>query len=224
LRRRRSLSGPGHRVERGRRPPRSPRGGARMSREPRLEDMLERERVANRRKHWVRAVTACNSKCVFCLDSDTPRNLYLPEADVNREILRGRTELEADKIIIPGGEASLHPLFPELVRYAHEVGYLRVQTVTNGHRFAEREFFTACMAAGLDEITFSLHGHSPELHDRLTQTPGAFRRLMKGMIRAIRDGRPIVNVDVVINKQNVEHIDKIVELCISVGVTEFDLL
>jgi len=45
----------------------------------RMEDMLERERVANRRKHWVRAVTACNSHCLFCLDSDTPRNVYLPE-------------------------------------------------------------------------------------------------------------------------------------------------
>jgi MoaA/NifB/PqqE/SkfB family radical SAM enzyme len=186
--------------------------------------MLERERVANRRKHWVRAVTACNSKCLFCLDSDTPRNVYLPEEEVKREIRRGRTELEADKIIISGGEASLHPLFPEFVRYAREVGYDRVQTVTNGHRFADKDFFRSCMDAGLGEITFSLHGHTAALHDRLTQTPGAFTRLMKGMIRALRDGRPIVNVDVVINKQNVEHIDKIVELCISVGVTEFDLL
>jgi MoaA/NifB/PqqE/SkfB family radical SAM enzyme len=188
------------------------------------KEMLERERIANRRKHWVRAVTACNSKCVFCLDSDTPRNVYLPEETVKGEIDRGRRELDADKIIISGGEASLHPLFPEFVRYAKSVGYDRVQTVTNGYRFAEREFFEACMEAGLGEITFSLHGHTPELHDHLTQTPGAFRRLMKGMIRAIRDGRPIVNVDVVINKQNVEYIDKIVELCISVGVTEFDLL
>jgi MoaA/NifB/PqqE/SkfB family radical SAM enzyme len=180
--------------------------------------------VANLRKHWVRAVTACNSKCLFCLDTDTPRNVYLPEEEVKRELRRGRTELDADKVIISGGEASLHPLFPEFIRYAREIGYDRVQTVTNGHRFAEREFFETCMAAGLGEITFSVHGHTPALHDHMTQTPGAFHRIVKGMIRALRDGRPIVNVDVVINKQNVEYIDKIVELCISIGVTEFDLL
>ena len=34
----------------------------------------------------------------------------------------------------------------------------------------------------------------------------------------------ITSVDVVINKQNVGILDKIVELAISVGVTEFDLL
>ncbi len=192
----------------------------------RSEAMLEREKVANKPKHWVRVVTACNSKCLFCLDADTPRNVYLPEDEVKAELRRGIEELGAEKVILSGGEASLHPLFPEFIRYAKEdLGYDRVQTVTNGVRYADRDFYKACMAAGLGEITFSLHGHTAELHDWLTQTPKAFVKLMKAMVRAIRDpAGPIVNVDVVINKQNVAVIDKIVELAASVGVTEFDLL
>jgi pyruvate-formate lyase-activating enzyme len=188
-----------------------------------IDYMLEREAVANTPKHWVRAVTACNSKCIFCLDSDTPRGVFLPEADVKAEIDRGRT-LGATKIIISGGEASLHPLFPEFVRYAKERGYERVQTVTNGFRFEERAFYERCVEAGLGEITFSLHGHTPELHNRLTRTEHAFEALIKGMVRAVREGRVIVNVDVVINKQNVAYLDKIVELCLSLHVREFDLL
>ena len=43
-------------------------------------------------------------------------------------------------------------------------------------------------------------------------------------MRAIREDRIIVNVDVCINKQNVPYIDQIVDLCLSVGVREFDLL
>jgi molybdenum cofactor biosynthesis enzyme MoaA len=186
--------------------------------------MLARERVANVRKHWVRLVTACNSRCVFCLDTDTPRNVYLTDEDVRREIQRGRDELHADKIIVSGGEASIHPKFVDFVRFAKEIGYDRVQTVTNGVMFAKREFYRKAVEAGLGEITFSLHGHTPELHDRLTGTPGAFHKLMKGMMRAIRENRIIVNVDVCINKQNVPFIDQIVELCLSVGVREFDLL
>lgn len=195
-----------------------------MSATVQMYDMLERERVANRRKHWVRAATACNSRCLFCLDSDTPRNLLLPVEEIRKEIDRGRTELDADKLILSGGEASLHPAFAELIAYAKAAGYELVQTVTNGYRFADRDFYETAVRAGLGEITFSLHGHTPELHDRLTQTEGAFERLMKGMIRAVRDPRVIANVDVVINQQNVAVIDKIVELCIGVGVTEFDLL
>src|SRR6185295_17947297 len=188
------------------------------------ERMLDRERAANVRKHWVRLVTACNSRCVFCLDTDTPRNVYLTDDDVRREIKRGRDELNADKIILSGGEGSLHPKFMDFVRYAKDLGYSRVQTVSNGLMFSQKEFYNAAVEAGLGEITFSLHGHTPELHDRLTGVEGAFHKLMKGMMRAIRDGRIIVNVDVCINKQNVAYIDQIVDLCLSVGVREFDLL
>jgi len=187
--------------------------------------MLERERIANRPKHWVRLVTACNSKCLFCLDADTPRNVYLSVEEVQAELRRGLEELGADKVILSGGEASLHPAFHEIIRYAKDIGYDRVQTVTNGWRYADLSFYKACVAAGLGEITFSLHGHTPELHDHLTQHPGSFQRLIKGMVRALRDpAGPIVNVDVVINKQNVPVLDKIMELAISLGVTEFDLL
>lgn len=188
-----------------------------------IEYMLEREAVANMPKHWVRAVTACNSRCVFCLDSDTPRGVYLPVDEVKAEIDRGRS-LGAEKLILSGGEASLHPSFTDFISHAKERGYRRVQTVTNGFRFRERSFYDACVRAGLGEITFSLHGHTKELHDRLTRTENAFDSLVKGMVRAVRDGRVIVNVDVVINKQNVAYLDKIVELCLSLGVREFDLL
>ena len=81
-----------------------------------VDEMLHREQIANRKKHWVRAVTACNSKCLFCLDADTPRNVYLEEEVVKADLRRGREELDADKVIISGGEASLHPLFPEFIR------------------------------------------------------------------------------------------------------------
>ncbi|MBK9644807.1 MAG: radical SAM protein [Deltaproteobacteria bacterium] len=188
------------------------------------ERMLERERIANRPKHWVRLTTACNNKCLFCLDMDTPRNVYLSEEEVKAELRRGRDELDATKVILSGGEASVHPLFPLFIRYALDIGYERVQTVTNGMRYGDRDFLKSVLDAGLGEITFSLHGHTAALHDHLVQTPGAFERLIRGLLRAKRDGRPIVNVDVVINKQNVPFIDKIVELCINMGVKEFDLL
>lgn len=188
------------------------------------EYMLWREQVANVPKHWVRTVTACNSKCLFCLDMDTPRNVYLQEEDVKAEILRGRTEMNAWKIILSGGEAALHPLFPEFIRYAKEVGYGRIQTVTNGWRYADRDFYEKCVEAGLQEMTFSLHGHTAELHNRLTQHKGSFERIVKSIRRAARDPRMIASIDVVINKQNVGVLDKIMELGMRLGITEYDLL
>jgi pyruvate-formate lyase-activating enzyme len=186
---------------------------------------LEREAIANRPRHWVRLVTACNSHCLFCLDSDTPRNVYLPVEEIKGELRRGREELDAWKVILSGGEASLHPEYMDVIRYAKEIGYGRVQTVTNGWRYADKDFLDDALAAGLQEITYSLHGHTVELHDRLTVHPGSFKRICKSILRSLRHPmRPIVNVDIVINKQNVGVLDKIVEFAIRLGVTEFDLL
>jgi MoaA/NifB/PqqE/SkfB family radical SAM enzyme len=188
---------------------------------------LQRERIANRPKHWVRLVTACNNSCLFCLDMDTPRNVYLDEDAILTELQRG-LEMGADKVILSGGEASLHPLFPQIIRKARQMGYERVQTVTNGLRYADKRFFDAVMEAGLGEITYSLHGHTAGLHDALVRCPGSYNKLIKGLVRSVRHrsrhGWPIVNIDVVINKQNVAYIDKIVELGVSLGIKEYDLL
>ncbi len=186
--------------------------------------LLDHERVANETKHWVRLTAACNSKCVFCLDAEAQDGRFMPFDDIKTEILRGREEKDATRLVVSGGEGSIHPRFHDAIRYGKEVGYRWVQTVTNGQKLADRAFFLTAMEAGLDEITFSLHGHTPALHDRLTRTKNGFDNLMKAMMRAVRDGRPIVNVDVCINKQNVEHLEAIVALCARVGVKEFDLL
>ena len=77
------------------------------------------------------------------------------------KIQRGRDELDADKVIISGGEAALHPQFVDLIKAAKDMGYDRVQTVTNGWKYADREFYIRSRnATGLGENAFSLHGHT----------------------------------------------------------------
>lgn len=185
---------------------------------------LDHESVAHEAKHWVRLTAACNSKCVFCLDAEAQDGRFMAFDDICTEIRRGRDDKNASRLVVSGGEATIHPRFHDAVRFGKQAGYRWVQTVTNGQRLADRQFFLDAVAAGLDEITFSLHGHTPELHDRLTKTKNGFENLMRAMIRAVRDGRVVVNVDVCINRQNVEHLEAIVALCARVGVREFDLL
>ena len=70
-----------------------------------------------------------------------------------------------ERLILSGGEASVHPDFVELIRYGREVGYEWIQTVTNGMMFAYKGFARACAKAGLDEATVSMHGHTARLQD-----------------------------------------------------------
>ncbi len=190
----------------------------------RPQALLAREGVATTPRHWVSVGTACNNHCRFCLDGDRNRGVLLPEAELRAEIERGRRERGAEKLILSGGEASVHRSFVKLVRFAKASGYAWVQTITNGLRFSEPAFLAACLDAGLDEITFSVHGHTPELHDDLTGHPGAFRRVVRAIALATRDGRPVISVDILLCRQNIAVLDRIVEMCIGLGVKEFDLL
>ena len=54
--------------------------------------------------------------------------------------------------------------------------------------------------------------------------PGAFEQETTALKAALKDGRPVVNIDVVINKGNIKVLPDMLELFISWGVREFDLL
>ena len=186
-------------------------------------DDLQREQVANESRHWVRIARVCNNRCAFCLDSDVQDGAMLTRAEVEADILHGR-EQDAQRLILSGGEASIHPQFVHFVRFGRATGYEHVQTITNGRMFAYTRFVNAALDAGLGEITFSLHGHTPALHDELTGVQGSFVQTIQGIRNAVASGRCVVSGDVVINRRNVAHLRSILDLFGTLGVGEYDLL
>lgn len=183
---------------------------------------LVKEQAVHDHRHWVRIAAACNNRCTFCLDSDAQNGTLVEDALIRKEILRGREDLHANRLILSGGEASINSKFPDYIRYGKELGYTKIQTVTNGRMYSYQKFCDKVLEAGLDEVTFSLHGHTPELHDTLVGIKGAFVQLVKGIINLM--GKCIVNVDIVLNKQNYKHVHEIVAFANKLGVHEFDLL
>ena len=184
---------------------------------------LDREAVASEPRRWVRIARACNNRCAFCLDSDANDGALLPRDEVERDMDEGRA-VGATRLILSGGEATIHPDFTHFIRYGKAAGYTHVQTITNGRMFAYPRFAREVLDAGLDEVTFSLHGDTAELHDGLTGVGGSFAQTLKGIRNVVGSGRCIVSGDVVINGRNVARLRDILELFISLGVLEFDLL
>ncbi len=182
-----------------------------------------KEAAVKHKRHWVRVTRVCNQRCTFCLDSMNQDGSMIDVESLKAFIALGR-RLGRERLILSGGEASVHPQFLELIRFGKQVGYEWIQTVTNGMMFSYRNFARKAAEAGLDEATVSLHGHTAYLQDKLTGTPGAFVTGVKGMRNLQDTGRVVVNVDVVINKQNYEHLPEIIEYYYNLGIREFDLL
>jgi organic radical activating enzyme len=182
---------------------------------------IDREAVTRVDHAWVRVTTRCNNRCVFCLDANAQRVTSVSDDSVIEEIRRGR-ERGASKLILSGGEASIHPKFLDFVRLGASLGYSKIQVITNGRMFAYPHFLQHALSAGLTEMTVSIHGHDAALHDRLVAAPGAFEQAVSAIRRALPE--LIVNIDVCLNRENVQHLPALLDRFIALGVREFDLL
>lgn len=185
--------------------------------------VVQHEEAAHQKRNWVRLTFDCNDRCIFCLDSHTHDGTIRDRNEVRAQILDGRKK-GAERLILSGGEPTIHPNFVDFVRLGRLAGYHKVQTVTNGRMFAYGDFLRRSIDAGLGEITFSIHGPNARIHDALVGTRGAFEEEMKGLQQALADGRVIINIDVCVNRANVRHLPDMLEMFTAMGVLEFDLL
>jgi len=189
------------------------------------QNLLKNEEAVFEKRHWVRLTRSCNNDCLFCLDSSMKNGTILPLAKIKRNILAGLKK--SDRLILSGGEPTIHPDYLEIIKYAKQLGYKKIQTITNGRMFSYSNFARQAVDNGLDEITISIHGHNSKLHDSLVGMPGAFKQTIKGLdnlLKLRRTKKIIINIDVVINKQNYRYLDKIISFFYRMGITEFDLL
>ncbi len=185
-------------------------------------DPINRERASQEKRRWVRLTRACNNRCRFCLDADVQTGGFI-DPDVLKKEIRAGADEGCQRLILSGGEPSIHPDYLDLLAYGKQVGYGWIQTVTNGRMFAYDKFSRRAVAAGLDEATFSMHGHTAELHDYLVGVEGAFLQSMRGLATLLSSG-VVVSVDVVINARNVAELPEILDFFMAKGVGEFDLL
>src|SRR5262245_37575487 len=185
--------------------------------------IAQHEDAAHEKRNWIRLTAACNNRCTFCLDSDAHNGTNISPMTVKAQIIEGRKK-GATRLILSGGEPTIHPNYVEFIALGRRMQYRRIQTVTNGRMFSYKPFLTRCIDAGLQEITFSVHGPNAKLHDALVGVRGAFEQEIQGIMNALEDGRPIVNIDIVINKMNVKYLTQMMDMFIEIGVKEFDLL
>ena len=72
--------------------------------------VLARETSAFEKRNWVRLTRLCNNRCTFCLDSDAQDGTMEPTEEIRERIRAGRSQ-GATRLILSGGEPTVHPDF-----------------------------------------------------------------------------------------------------------------
>jgi len=174
-----------------------------------------------RRRLHVKVSRGCNNNCLFCLD-DRELRTDVTDGEV-AQLLARSTDL--GEVLFTCGEPTIHPGLVRYVGMARRAGYRSIGLVTNGRRLAYREYCDALVRAGLTEITVSIHGHEPRLHDALTRTRGAFAQTLEGLRNAARH-RPSIRVisSTVVVRQNAGQLADILSLVGEVDVSVLNVV
>mgnify|MGYP000326958660 CR=1 FL=1 len=140
----------------------------------------------------------CNQDCWFCPQSrgwmDPPRALV-------ETWLAELADAGVDMVTLTGGEPSAYPWFCETLAEARRLG-LATLVQTNAIRFAHERFVRRARQAGLDLAFVSFHSHEAEVSDRLTRSPGTWRKTVAG-IHGLLDAGVGVALNACITKDNV---------------------
>ena len=178
--------------------------------------------VSDKRK-WVRLTRVCNNHCIFCLDEKAQDGTFLPLEIIEQSLKDGIKE-KCSRVVLSGGDPTVHPDFLKIIRMAKDIGYGHIQTITNGRMFCYSNFLHEAVKEGLSEITFSIHAPNVQINDLLTGVKGSFIQSMTALRSALSIKNLIVNCDIVVSKLNVDCLFEHINMLYSFGVREFDIL
>jgi MoaA/NifB/PqqE/SkfB family radical SAM enzyme len=162
---------------------------------------------------------SCNNNCKFCVVADKRAHCDKTTDQIKLELCEAYKN-GFKEVVFTGGEYTIRKDVFELIEYAKNLGYLVIQIQTNGRRFSSKDFCEKIFIAGMNQFAPSLHGHTPDLHDKLTQKTGSFRQTVLGIynIKKLTKGRVRIFTNTVVTKHNYVFLPKIAELLIKLGV------
>jgi len=100
-------------------------------------------------------IRRCNLSCGYCSEYD--KVSYPVPVDILEKRLRKLRSLGTFGISLTGGEPTLHPNLPDLIRTCRELGFFRTGMISNGF-LLRRDLIEALNQAGLQEMQISVDG------------------------------------------------------------------
>lgn len=135
----------------------------------------------------------CNNDCIFCA-ADHGYNTSNAEMKIQDfcSAISMQKIVKDDRIIINGGEPTVHPDFIDFLKIAYSSGAY-IDLYTNGRKFKDANFTEKVISYSPMLIRIPLFGSKASIHDKLTGKSGSFNDTMQGIenIIALKGNLPV---------------------------------
>lgn len=162
----------------------------------------------------------CNNLCQFCVQGDKRYKFKNKTLEQIKEALNQAKKQGGEGVVFTGGEPCLHPDILQAIQHAKNLGFSSIQLQTNGRMLAYLDFCKKLIKAGINEFSPALHGSTPEIHDKLTNSSGAWEQVVQG-IKNLKSLGQYVLTNTVINSLNYKDLPNIAKLLVNLGVDQF---
>jgi len=119
-------------------------------------------------------VDYCNMKCPGCFagaqKSKKKNTVYRPSFDKVKKMmeeLKSELPVRCFAIQFSGGEPTLHPDLPKIIKEAKKLGFTQIQVATNGLKMAKFEYCQELYEAGLNTVYLQFDGFKKKTYDEL---------------------------------------------------------
>ena len=166
---------------------------------------------------------ACNNACPHCYNE--PERFTMPSLarDDWFRVLDKLAGIGVPHIILTGGEPTLHPDLPAIIRYADRLGQI-VGMNTNGRRLSHRPTMKAIAEAGLNHVQITLESCRADIHNAMvsvdSSTADAFGETVRGIENALASGVHTIT-NTTLTRCNQDHAVDIVNFLYELGLRTF---
>jgi MoaA/NifB/PqqE/SkfB family radical SAM enzyme len=137
---------------------------------------------------FLHVLTRCNLRCRHCyINPEQHGRQRLPLEHIERWLAVFSSRSPGANLVLLGGEPTLHPDLPRVVRCARRLGFASITIDTNGYLF--NDILERVTPVDVDVFSFSLDGATAATNDRI-RGKGSYETCLNGIRRARAKGFP----------------------------------
>lgn len=161
----------------------------------------------------------CNSYCNFC--PEIRRREKLGNCEMDYEVIKEKMlELKRRnyrEIVFCGGEPTVHPQFEQLVELANNYGFQSIAVISNGRKFADKDYAKKLINLGIKFFNISIHAPNQEIANKVYRISDTWHKSVEG-IRNLVGEDVYLSTNVVVCAMNYKYIVQIYKMLTDLGV------
>ncbi|WP_455391412.1 radical SAM protein [[Eubacterium] cellulosolvens] len=162
----------------------------------------------------------CDNDCGHCYVDASRKQPKKAELDTGgfKRVIDKAVEVGVPHMIFTGGEPTLRPDLPELMKYANQKG-LVTGLNTNGRKLANKKYAKRLVDALLDHVQITLLSPDPKVHNQMVRAD-AFDETVLGIKNMLALEIPTIT-NTTLTKKNSKNIEKLVSFLADLGLQRF---